>query len=1142
MASPATEFTIKALVSGLEQVEGLKSAVRSLQNTAQPAAQDINKLRDAAKSLGNAAEASTSDLRTSVTVLKSLKDQVALTSKEYRDLSNDLKTVENRFNAANTAAKQFRSSAGPLGGGTAGAAIMGRPAEKLDPYVRLGFETNDPEYWRRKQQNIGGPQLGPQQLDYEATTKALTGLDSSLDQINAITNRGRQERLQIQEKFNQLEIERDDAAFKKQQAQHQQQADIAGRDFLDRVNNAASIREKAEQRIAQRRQRLATAGQTVGAVAAAGVFGGPEGALGATIGAFGGPGGALVGGAIGAQVGMMRQAIGDTATYASEITKLNIALKGITKTSQEYADAQRAISLISNTLNVPVKEATAGFTKLSASVIGAGGNVNDAQIVFKGITTAIKATGGSATDVQSALLAMSQVFSKGKVSAEELQGQLGERLPGAVTAFAKATGRTLPQLSKDLEQGVVGLNDVMKFVIELEKTHAKTASDVAQSSEESGARMTVALDKLKLAIGQTYQPIGSGFQESITNATNIAIGVMESHKKITEDLGKTISKTFGEETTKNIGDWFQRFNLSVAASVLGLQPLLNAINAINNYMGTKKTGQQKMIEAGSPTMYSDAQGNVYDAVSGRLIMKPPTKFEPPKSGGDDAAKKEAKDRLNALVQQKINKATEDVQNKTFANLKKIAELEDNIREIQTVKTLENKQQVELLIAQGQKKIKEIELTEKENQANLKHFIAIKNLEKEENLPLRNQLGIQADLERKKDIKLARLDLVKEEKEIQQNVTLESKKQANETAKQLTDSQRLFAVLEDQLAIARATTPEQKIRLESQARINELNLSAVELNKEQQDQAVKLQNAENLRSQILLEQINLKERLAALDPLQQFITQSTTQLENLKGVAVSVSQGIGEALGNSVSSGIQGLVEGTANAQQIFSDFLKSIGQILIQEGAKMIATYTAIAIAKSLAGLFGGGGANMGGKGYFDPSSGLGVAGPNFGLAKGGVFSSEGMQTFANGGAFSNSIVNSPTLFKFANGGTTRTGLMGEAGPEAIMPLKRGADGKLGVAADITAAMARYQRQGSGSGAGGSGSDAMGAGEATPVLSMSFETTRFMDRDWVDKDQLVAAMAATERRATTAGAKAGAAQVSSQMRNSPGYRRQVGLR
>jgi len=71
----------------------------------------------------------------------------------------------------------------------------------------------------------------------------------------------------------------------------------------------------------------------------------------------------------------------------------------------------------------------------------------------------------------------------------------------------------------------------------------------------------------------------------------------------------------------------------------------------------------------------------------------------------------------------------------------------------------------------------------------------------------------------------------------------------------------------------------------------------------------------------------------------------------------------------------------------------------------------------------------------------------------------------------------------------------------------------------------------------------MGDGAAaTPVLSMSFETTRFMDRDWVDKDQLVAAMAATERRAATAGAKAGAAQVTSKLQQSPSYRRQVGLR
>lgn len=49
----------------------------------------------------------------------------------------------------------------------------------------------------------------------------------------------------------------------------------------------------------------------------------------------------------------------------------------------------------------------------------------------------------------------------------------------------------------------------------------------------------------------------------------------------------------------------------------------------------------------------------------------------------------------------------------------------------------------------------------------------------------------------------------------------------------------------------------------------------------------------------------------------------------------------------------------------------------------------------------------------------------------------------ANGGTFTNGIFSSPTLFEFASGGSF--GVMGEAGPEAVMPLSRGPDGSLGV-------------------------------------------------------------------------------------------------
>ena len=63
-------------------------------------------------------------------------------------------------------------------------------------------------------------------------------------------------------------------------------------------------------------------------------------------------------------------------------------------------------------------------------------------------------------------------------------------------------------------------------------------------------------------------------------------------------------------------------------------------------------------------------------------------------------------------------------------------------------------------------------------------------------------------------------------------------------------------------------------------------------------------------------------------------------------------------------------------------------------------------------------------------------------FAKGGAFDG-GVQMFAKGGAFTNGIYSDPTLFKFAKGGAF--GMMGEAGPEAVMPLKRGPDGSLGV-------------------------------------------------------------------------------------------------
>ena len=271
-------------------------------------------------------------------------------------------------------------------------------------------------------------------------------------------------------------------------------------------------------------------------------------ATGASVGAIvGGAPGAAAGAAIGLGVDAVAGAASfaaDSASYAAEIQKLQIALKGVTKTSTDFNRGLDIISDTSKRLNVPIAASTKQFTTLSASVLGAGGTIDQAETVFVGVSEAIKATGGNAEDVQSAIRAMSQIFGKGKVSAEELQGQLGERLAGAVVKFAEANGSSLAKLQKDLRDGTVGLDQVIKFAEKLQVDFGKTAEEVANSSADAGQRLKTTMDRLKLAVGTILQPIGAEFQRVFTNIVGAITDAIEAFNKFMGiGLGNAIAKT-----------------------------------------------------------------------------------------------------------------------------------------------------------------------------------------------------------------------------------------------------------------------------------------------------------------------------------------------------------------------------------------------------------------------------------------------------------------------------------------------------------------------------------------------------------------------------------------------------------------------
>ena len=258
-------------------------------------------------------------------------------------------------------------------------------------------------------------------------------------------------------------------------------------------------------------------------------FGGPFGAVGAGIGQiFGGQAGAATGGLVGAQVGRpISEFVGGSTTYAADIAKSQIALTKATEvkgadgfvdqaaSAQSLAIAMQTAKRAVEDFNVPQDLAMKGMTRLSAAVIGAGGNVHNAARAFYNITAAIKGTAGGVEDTKAAITAMVQIYSKGKVSAEELSGQLGERFPAAVTKFQLANQDIYPTtaaLQKALKDGTVGLAQLEKFLIVLGDEFVGTAKKIGASSEEAGERAKRAVDSARLAIGKQLKELGAAFQ------------------------------------------------------------------------------------------------------------------------------------------------------------------------------------------------------------------------------------------------------------------------------------------------------------------------------------------------------------------------------------------------------------------------------------------------------------------------------------------------------------------------------------------------------------------------------------------------------------------------------------------------------
>ncbi len=168
---------------------------------------------------------------------------------------------------------------------------------------------------------------------------------------------------------------------------------------------------------------------------------------------------------------------------ARETNRVTTALKNVSRTMSKYADNQKHLLDLAKKYGLEINDLTANYAKFTAAASISGMSMIDQRKVFESVSRACTAFGMSADDSNGVMLALSQMMSKGKISSEELRLQMGERLPVALQAMAKAVGVSVAGLDKLLKQGKLMSKDVLpKFAEALNEMIPNVDTDNLETS------------------------------------------------------------------------------------------------------------------------------------------------------------------------------------------------------------------------------------------------------------------------------------------------------------------------------------------------------------------------------------------------------------------------------------------------------------------------------------------------------------------------------------------------------------------------------------------------------------------------------------------------------------------------------------
>jgi tape measure domain-containing protein len=206
------------------------------------------------------------------------------------------------------------------------------------------------------------------------------------------------------------------------------------------------------------------------------------------------------------------------ATYRNQ-------LQAVTAESKTFDQSLAFVDNLAQRFNVPLESARQGFVKLYASMQPAGFGQDQIEGLFTGISKAAAAFGLSSDKVDRVNYAFAQMASKGQIMSEELKGQLGDVLPGALALFAQAAQMSIPEFSKAMEDGAF-----------------------------KGKAMTQVLDNVAILMNTKFGPAAQGAAKTLQGALNQMQNNLQLMYESFTPVVNAFAATFGPQVNSLIKD------------------------------------------------------------------------------------------------------------------------------------------------------------------------------------------------------------------------------------------------------------------------------------------------------------------------------------------------------------------------------------------------------------------------------------------------------------------------------------------------------------------------------------------------------------------------------------------------------------